>query len=136
MKNTLNSSTPAKTSENTNDLTTVEKTDLGKIYPFINEIVDAFYTEHCNTLIDKSIQTESDKSVFLMFVMMYFCIHMKLENVDDTTKRQQIKLILSDVIRDADKRRICINMFESKFHDLFITDSEKSDNSGRLLKNK
>ena len=60
-----------------------------KIYPFIDEMVDVFYTENCNSMIKQAIETESDKKTFLMFVMMYFGIHLKLENENDETKKQQ-----------------------------------------------
>lgn len=132
--------TRSQNSQNLSDVAT-KHAELTKIYPFIDEIVDTLYTEHLNTLMDKSIETESDKSVFLMFVMMYFCIHLKLkhpdddtkDNTDDHVKREQIKVILSEVIRDSDKRRLCINMFQSKFQDLFISNGTGSK---RLLKNK
>ena len=94
--------------------------DLKKtIYPFIDEMVEVFYTDNCNNMIENVVTTNSDKSIFLMFVMMYFGIHLKLEQENDDTKKKQIKLMLSDIIRDHDKRRLCIEMFESKMQDIF-----------------
>lgn len=104
---------------------TILNTNVTKIYPFINEMVDTFYNENCNNLIDKSIETNDDKSTFLMFVMMYFAIHLKLENEDDETKKMQIKMIMTDLIRDQDKRRYCIGMFENRFAELFKDSSKK-----------
>ena len=82
-------------------------------------MVDVFYTENCNSMIKQAIETESDKKTFLMFVMMYFGIHLKLENENDEMKKQQIKILLTDFIRDPEKRKCCIEMFETKFKPVF-----------------
>ena len=104
-----------------------------KIYPFIDEMVDVFYTENCNSMIKQAIETESDKKTFLMFVMMYFGIHLKLENENDEMKKQQIKILLTDFIRDPEKRKCCIEMFETKFNNSFLESSSK-DNKNLLIK--
>ena len=109
------------------------KTVENKIYPFIDEMVDVFYTENCNSMIKQAIETESDKKTFLMFVMMYFGIHLKLENENDEMKKQQIKILLTDFIRDPEKRRCCIEMFETKFNNSFLESSSK-DNKNLLIK--
>lgn len=101
-----------------------------KIYPFIDEMVNTFYTENCNSMIKRSIETEDDKKTFLMFVMMYFGIHFKLENENDKVKKEQIKLILTDLIRDPESRRCCVEMFESKFK----LESSSNDNKNLLIK--
>jgi hypothetical protein len=106
--------------------------EIIKIYPFINDLVDTFYKEHLNTFIDKSIESEGDKSVFLMFVMMYFCIHLKLEKENNDVKKDNIKILMSDIINDPEKRRLCLELFESKFHNLFLQSSKEK----RLVKNK
>lgn len=106
--------------------------EIIKIYPFINELVDTFYKEHLNTFIDKSIESEGDKSVFLMFIMMYFCIHLKLENENNDIKKDNIKILMSDIINDPEKRKLCLELFESKFHNLFLQSSKEK----RLVKNK
>jgi hypothetical protein len=114
--------------QNENDNFKLSETELQiktTIYPFINDMVDTFYTENCNKLIEKCIETETDKNTFLMFIMMYFGIHLKLSSENDIQKKYQIKTILSDLIRDPEKRRICIEMFESKFHDTFTFNSTK-----------
>jgi len=41
----------------------------------------------------------------MMYIMMYFGIHLKLENENDETKKHQIKLLLADLIKDHDKRK-------------------------------
>lgn len=106
------------------DKSNVEK-DVKYIYPFIDEMVNVFYTKECNDLIDKAIESESDKSIFMMYIMMYFGIHLKLESENDDFKKEQIKLILTDLIKDHEKRRMCISMFQSKFRNLFLEQSYK-----------
>ena len=48
-----------------------------------------------------------------MFITMYFAIHLKLK--DDQHKKTYIKQLMSEIIL----RIQCIEMFESKFHDLY-----------------
>lgn len=109
-----------------------------KIYPFIDEIVDTFYTDESNCLIEKSIETSTDKSIFLMFVMMYYSIHVSLKtddtNTDKELKRTQIKILMNEFIKDPEKRQFCIELFASKFQN--ILNSEEITNNQRLfLKN-
>lgn len=92
-----------------------------KIYPFINEIVDLLYTDKCNSIIEKVIENDNDKSVFLMFIMMYFGIHLKLDKSNDDIKKDQIKILMTELIKDPYKRQFCIEMFENKFQDFFKT---------------
>ena len=89
------------------------------IYPFIDELVDTFYTDETNSLIENAVSSNGDKSVFLMFVMMYFGIHLKLDNSNDQVKKEQLKLMLSDIVKDHNKRQICIQMFHEKMQDIF-----------------
>jgi hypothetical protein len=103
-----------------NQLEKYEKDIKNEIYPFINEMVDTFYTENCNELIENSISGGYDKSIFLMFVVMYFGIHLKLENSNKEEKKTQIKLLMTDFIKDPIKRNMCINIFEEKFHNSFL----------------
>lgn len=109
-----------------------------KIYPFIDEMVDTFYTDRSNLLIEKVIQTSTDKSIFLMFVMMYYSIHVSLKtdntNVDKEMKKSQIKILMNEFIQDPQKRQFCIELFATKFQD--ILNSEEITNNQRLfLKN-
>jgi hypothetical protein len=103
------------------------------IFPFVNEMVETFYNDQCNSLISKSIENDQDKSTFMMFIMMYFGIHLKLETKDDDTKKAQIKMLLTELIRDPEKRRYCIEVFQNKFNNLFSESS--SENNKNLLKN-
>lgn len=96
---------------------TLKTPNLDNIYPFINEMVDTFYTENANKLIEKTIQHNSDKSIFMMYITMYFAIHLKLK--DDENKKLYIKQIMSEIINDPNKRTKVIEMFESKFHDIY-----------------
>lgn len=101
--------------------TSQQTSNLDNIYPFINEMVDTFYTENANKLIEKSIEHNSDKSIFMMYITMYFAIHLKLK--DDENKKHYIKQIMSEIINDPAKRSKVIEMFEAKFHDIYNSPS-------------
>ena len=45
---------------------------------------------------------------------------LKLENDNKEEKKQQIKILMTDFIKDPIKRRMCIEIFETKFHNLFL----------------
>jgi hypothetical protein len=121
-----------KTNDDT-DIKTNIKTDM--IYPFIDEMVDTFYNDQSNSLIERAIESNEDKSIFMMYVMMYFGIHLKLEKENDQLKKQQIKLLMTDLIRDPEKRKYCIEMFEARFHNAFV-ESSSGSNKNLLLNNK
>lgn len=128
-----------KESDGRKELSSVKNVVKTEIYPFINEMVDTFYTKECNNLIGKAIETDSDKSTFMMFVMMYFGIHLKLETEDDDVKKSQIKMLLSDLIKDHEKRKFCIEMFQTKFQSMFLEPSSSSSSKTKnnlLLKDK
>lgn len=110
---------------NTNFITDEINLNVNQIFPFIDEMVNIFYTTECNDLIEKAIQAESDKSIFMMYIMLYFGIHLKLESENDEIKKNQIKILLTDLIKDHNKRRLCIEMFQSKFQNVFSVATSK-----------
>lgn len=116
----------------------LQKKDIikNKIYPFINEMVDILYNDDSNNLIDKVIETSDDKSLFLMFAMMYYSIHLSLpENLDNQDKKNQIKIFMNELIQNPEKRLFCIEMFATKFQDLFKKDDQIENNKRLFLKN-
>lgn len=109
-----------------------------KIYPFINEMVDTFYNNETNSLMEKVIDNNDDKSIFLMFVMMYYSIYLKLDNKDKEMKRDQIKILMNELIEDPEKRTFCIEMFANKFQDIFktvTTENIQNENKRLFLEN-
>ena len=66
-----------------------------EVFPFIDQMVNIFYNDQINELLNDSITGGYDKSIFLMFVVMYFGIHLKLENKDKDEKKQQIKYLMT-----------------------------------------
>lgn len=100
-----------------------------RVYPFVDSLVDSLY-EQCDKLIDKHIQLESEKSIFMMFVIMYFAIHLKIRNnvfvMPEQERKQVIKQILTEFIRNPEKRTLCIRHFESQFRNMF-KDNDLSD---------
>lgn len=105
-----------------------------KIYPFIDEMVDTLYNDDSNYLIEKVIETSTDKSIFMMFVVMYYSIFLKLDNKDKEIKRSQIKILMNEFIQDPEKRKFCIELFATKFQDIFSSD-EIQNNKRLFLKN-
>lgn len=91
-----------------------------KSYPFIDELVDKLYDKSLNDLIENSVKTPIDKKVFLMFIMMYFIIHLQLDNAID--KKETIKSMLNDLIGNREKRKLFITFFDEKFDDFQFTD--------------
>lgn len=106
-----------------------------KIYPFIDEMVDTFYNDDSNSLIEKVTETSNDKSIFLMFIMMYYSIYLKLDNKDKETKKTQIKILMNELIQNPEKRRFCIEMFATKFQDIISSSKEIQKNKRLFLEN-
>jgi len=82
-------------------------------YPGIDKLVDALYCDEINSYINDICHDELDKKTFIMFVIMYFYIYFGLECNVQTSElsKQNIKLVLSDIIRDPEKRHQCIQLF-------------------------
>lgn len=101
--------------------TDINSHEIFPIYPFINELVDALYTDELNNIID-SDNVRFDKKTFLMFIIMYFVT--RLYTSHEEFSKDDIKLFLTNIIRNPEKRRRCIEiflMFEKNLNE--ITDS-------------
>jgi hypothetical protein len=79
-----------------------------KIFPFIDELVDALYTDEINAIIN-SDNVIQDKRTFMMFITMYFLTRL---NVEKNVCKVQIKNFLTDLIRNPEKRIKCIQLFQ------------------------
>ncbi len=100
-------------------------------YPFIDELVDVLHSDKLNKLLSKNVQSDSDKSIFMMFVVVYFIINLKLRTSsigEDPFNKQKIKDIMSSVIGDAHKRKACLDLFESHFRQFFTPSLGKIEN--------
>lgn len=106
----------------------MQNTQVQQIQPrrfkFIDELVESFY-DICDTIISNHVDKTDEKSIFMMFIVMYFTVHLKLKDIphfNDHSKTEQkevIKDLLEDAIKDPNKRRMCLQTFESKFRFLF-----------------
>lgn len=100
-----------------NNLVKYEKVLKNKeVYPLIDELVNSLYTSDINNLIDTKCQTIDDKRVFLMFLIMYFYSYLSIpgnvkENETDTDIKHNLKLFLTDLIRNPDKRLKCLELY-------------------------
>lgn len=98
--------------------------ELIEIYPFIDELVETLCTQKTKTLIKKHIETDSDKQTFLMFIFLYFSIELKfigMEGMSDEEHKKGLKYIMSEIIKNPEKRKQCIELFGKRFNNLFLT---------------
>ena len=78
------------------------------IYPFINNLVDSLFTDDINKLI-QSENVRMDRATYMMFITMYFAT--RLYSIDTEVTKDDIKSFMSELIRNPDKRRKCIELF-------------------------
>ena len=102
---------------NSNDVT---------VYPFIDELVDSLFSDNLNALIEKNTEINSDKSVFMMFVNIYFMAYLHTtqtqNRVSNEEKKHTLKKMLSEVMKCPEKRQICVSLIK-QFNPLFNIDS-------------
>ena len=71
----------------------------------------------------------SERSVFMMFIVMYFAIHLKLKdnllNANEQVHKDSIKVILNEIINNPEQRQTCINLFATNFIQLFFESDQK-----------
>lgn len=79
-----------------------------KIYPFIDSLVDALFTDEINNIID-SENVKFDKKTFIMFICMYFSTRLYAKKCSKET----IKEFMTDIIRNPVKRQQCILLFNN-----------------------
>jgi hypothetical protein len=91
-----------------------EITKIIRIYPIINELVDTLYIKSINTLINIKCETDDDRRVFLMFIIIYFYSYFCIPNgtLNDSEIKIKLKLFLNDLISDQNKRQSCINLYK------------------------
>lgn len=85
------------------------------IYPMIDELVNSLYKPELNNLIDTKCHTLDDKRVFLMFLIMYFYTYLSIPNEikDKFDIKHELKVFLTDIIRNPEKRTKCIELYKT-----------------------
>lgn len=81
------------------------------IYPMIDDLVETLHNDTLNNLIDAKCITELDKKTFMIFVITYFYTYL---NVGKDVSKEDIKIFLSELIRNPDKRRQCIELYNKQ----------------------
>lgn len=101
----------------------------GYICPFLNDLVDALYTEELNALIEKTCECDVDKRTFMMFIMMYFFtfLNMRVDSTNEN-KKEMLKVFMSELIINTEKRKQCVDLYM-----LFEKSVEKSVTTGQFL---
>ena len=91
----------------------MEVNKLKKIYPFIDELVDALYNSELNELIDKHVSSEiCDYKSFMLYIIMYFLMYLEMKSKYNTDElKVKLKEYMTDIIQNPEKRKMCINMF-------------------------
>jgi len=91
------------------------KKNNSEIFPIIDELVNSLYTTELNNLIDTKCKTVEDKRVFLMFLIMYFYSYLnvpkEIKENSNYDLKNELKLFLSDIIKNPDKRYKCIELY-------------------------
>ena len=98
-----------------------------KKYPIVEDIVESLYTD-CQELLNKYVENNSEKSIFLMYINLYLMIHMSLDTERHGTYciKDNIKEIMNDFIKDSSKRRICLEKIEHQLRIVFSEDKNKN----------
>lgn len=113
-----------------------KKTSVNSEYPFIDNLVDSLFTNELNTLIQNNTELNSDKSVFMMFVNIYFMafIHtQEAKNLSNIEKKEILKKMLTDVIKCPEKRQVCVSLIK-QINPLFDINSITNTPDLKLLK--
>ncbi len=100
--------------------------------PLISELVDAMDTEVFNNIINKYIHVDSDKSIFMMFVTIVLTCQLQLKDKNFECKKELMKNLLTDIFKDYNKRKICLDIFEKHFRQLFQNNELKITNPLQL----
>jgi hypothetical protein len=74
----------------------------------IDELVDILHNDTLNHLIDSKCTTELDKKTFMIFVITYFYTYL---NIGKDVSKEDIKIFLTELIRNPEKRRQCIELY-------------------------
>ena len=94
-------------------------------YPFIDKLVDTLFNNDLNNLLTSSIETNSDKSVFMMFVNIYFMAYIHTQEqlqLDSQNHKQVLKNLLNDAFSNPEKRQMCISLIK-QINPLFSLES-------------
>lgn len=86
-------------------------TNKNTVYPMIDELVDILYNDDLNNLMDTKCTTDLDKKTFMMFILMYFYTYINIHKTE--TSKDDIKIFLSDLIKNPDKRKQVIELYST-----------------------
>ena len=87
----------------------------------VNDLVDILYNERINDYINNKCETSDDRRVIFMFLIMYFYSYLSIPGeLKDVDMKEMLKIFLSDLIKNSDKRKKCLEMYEG-FEDTIKT---------------
>jgi hypothetical protein len=103
------------------ELSIVELSQLRpKVFPFVDKMVEALYND-CEQLVSDHIETDEEKSIFMMFIIMYLLkMRDSLYNCTSESERKNaLKNILSHILQNPEQRTVCLQMLETQFRSMF-----------------
>jgi hypothetical protein len=106
------------------ELSIVELSQLKPIvFPFVDKMVETLYND-CEQLVSDHIETYEEKNIFMMFIIMYFAVHLKVRDTlyncfSESERKNALKNILSHILRNPEQRTACLQMFETQFRSMF-----------------
>jgi len=93
-----------------------------QILPGVNDLVNILYNERINEYMNNKCETADDRRVMFMFLIMYFYSYLSIprELKDIVNVKDMLKAFLSDLIKNGEKRKKCLEMYEG-FEDIIKT---------------
>ena len=80
----------------------------------INDLVNVLYNERINEYINNKCETQDDRRVMFMFLIIYFYSYLSIPNElkDVVDIKEMLKIFLSDLMKNSEKRKRCLDMYE------------------------
>jgi hypothetical protein len=102
--------------------TIVKLANDDQILPGINDLVNILYNERINDYMNSECKTADDRRVMFMFLIMYFYSYLSIpgELTSVVDVKEMLKIFLSDLIKNSDKRKKCLEMYDG-FEDTIKT---------------
>jgi len=93
-----------------------------QILPGVNDLVNILYNERINEYMNNKCETADDRRVMFMFLIMYFYSYLSIprELKDIVNVKDMLRTFLSDLIKNSEKRKKCLKMYEG-FEDIIKT---------------
>lgn len=105
-----------------------------QILPGVNDLVDMLYNEKLNNYMNSKCDTMEDRRVMFMFLIMYFYSYLSIPESmkSGVDVKEMLKVFLSDLIRNGEKRKKCLEMYEGFENTIKMVDFSDKLCDGKL----